>query len=262
MDTMSLRLQGRPKHPILMRVLMPVTRFCMAAHLANRDARTVLGPNGHRLKWLLERTHLSRFVIWCIVKDHHNFIGAGGQSIVIRSADNPTRIEKYNYVSAGADPSVLARAQMYHKDDYSAMQKRFKTLVQPTRFGIATLPLRWPFNHLTTFYSSQEQIEGFTDIFTADGTPKTELYTATVRKELTLLAKQARLWSNENKWIDIIGPGNIIVTPSRGELHVKILDIGPYAAEYISNVNPMLGESYKQVFVKRIRKLEMSLPAE
>lgn len=260
MDTMSLRFQGRPTHPLLMRLLMPVTRFCLAAHLANQDGRTLLGPNGQRLKRLLEWTHLVQVIIWCCVQDPDNFIGAGGQSIVIKPANNSGVIEKYNYTLAGADPLILEQALEQMRKDYRAMEHSFGSLVQPTTFGIAPLPLRWPFNGLATIYTSQKRLEHIRDVFELSQAERAKLYTPEVRKKLKLLAITAHQWADENKWLDIIGPNNVVITDDNGTPEVKIVDTGLYAPEYMSDVNPVVGESYQAVFIKRLKFLEQTLP--
>ncbi|HSX17383.1 MAG TPA: hypothetical protein VLH86_04765 [Patescibacteria group bacterium] len=239
-----------------MRLLLLVMRFCLAAFCADKNAEALLGVNGHRLKRFFERTHLARFITWCFVKNPSLLIGIGGQSIVIKSSRKPGYVEKYNYTLAGADQKVLHSALEKHIDDQKQLESHFKDLAHPTEFGTASLPLRWPFSKLQTVYSIQEQLHSYTDIFSPEGSAALVKGTSQVNREIGLLAAQTRAWANNNKWLDIIGPNNIVITTDYGKPCIRIIDTGPYAAEYISDSNPVLGRSYRDIFMERLQVIE------
>jgi len=256
MDTMSLRLQGEPENPQLMRFLLFVMRLCLAAHLHGQNAETLLGRGGHILKAFLERSHLAGLVIFCFVKRPGRVIGIGGQSIVILSSHTPGYVEKYNYTLAGASSKALDGALQLHLGQQQDLEEHFPGLVKPTDFGIATLPLRWPFNKLTTLYSRQRHLSSFVDIFSPEASELLAESDAALHHEIGTLARQARAWAKRNKWLDLVGPNNVVLAVDDGKPSIHIIDTGLYAAEYIADCNPMLGRSYKDVFMERLRYLE------
>ncbi len=239
-----------------MRLILFCMRVCLAAHFAGKNAETLLGRQGHVLKRIIEHTHLADFILWLFIKNPGAIMGIGGQSIVIRSATRPDSVEKYSYTLAGADKSILADTIHRCEADQADIEKQFSGLALHTEYFIAPLPLRWPFSTLTTICSRQQQLKNYVDIFDAETANSVRGYDPAVRNDIARLALRTREWYVKNKWLDLIGPNNIVITTDSGTPSVRIIDTGLYAPEYMSGSNPVLGRTYHEVFVERLKIIE------
>ncbi len=255
---MSLRQEGSPKHPVRMRLLLLGMRFCLAAYLVGKDDHTLLGPGGRALRSIIAHTHTSSIILASILRDTSNLVGVGGQSLVMRT-DAPDNagsfITKYNYTLAGTDSTILERSLALHREQQGQLEQYFGELVQPTRYSITTLPLRWPFNTLTTICAEQAEVQDMHDIFSSDAIEAIAA-SRTVHKDLEKLARLAREWTRQDKWLDLVGPNNIVLTTESAEPHIRIIDTGLYAPEYLQDVNPVVGKPYREVFMDRLKLLE------
>lgn len=254
---MSTRYQGVLKHPILMWCTLVIMRLCLAAYLAGRDDKTLLGPKGVMLRTCIERTHSATLILRCFIRHSDRLVGIGGQSIVMIGSGRATgQVCKYNYVLAGVDDEVLRSVVDKHSQEQSLMVEHFGDLVQPTTYVIAALPLRGPFARLQTLTANQPILHDISDIFNAETYQKFDVQDRWVQEDLTILAEKTKQWLHSDKWLDLVGPDNIVVTRDFGEPRVRIIDTGLYATEYLCDVNPVIGKAYREVILDRLKVME------
>jgi hypothetical protein len=255
MDTMKWRGQGKPRHPVRMKLLLVIMRFCLAAHLAGKNAETMLGSGGHALKRFFERTRSSKLLLMCAIRGTGSIVGIGGQYIVI-DAQDASYIEKYSYTLAGTDPEILAKLLHAYQAEYEHMRGHYGDLVQPTEYSLANLPVRGPFKKLITIRARQPKLHDFVDIFDTSAAALLSAPTHTLRTDLATLTTTTRSWIQENKWLDILGPNNIVITTDNDSLRIRIIDTEAYVPEYLLETNPMVGKPYREIFIERLQLIE------
>jgi hypothetical protein len=256
-DLMQTRLVGKTRNPWLMRLVLLNARFCLAAGNAGKDAETILGPQGQALKTFFEKSRLSWLTLKLLVKHSRYLIGVGGQYLVMTSDSAQGEAVKYNYILAGADITTIERTVTTYQEAQNAIERQFGELVQKTVYGMASLPLRWPCTKMMTLYARQEQLQSKVDLFSAKTHILVQDPKATaLRGDITQLARQTRRWMADNKWLDLIGPENVVITHDSGEPRIRIIDTEPYVYEYLQDVNPHLGRSYHDIFLERLAVLD------
>ena len=57
-------------------------------------------------------------------------------------------------------------------------------------------------------------------------------------------------------WLDLVGPENVVITRDFGEPRLRIIDTEAYRPDYLAATNPVLGKSYKDVFLERLALLD------
>jgi hypothetical protein len=256
---MRLRLQGKARHPLLMYLVLFAMRLCLAAYLVEHEDKALLGPKGHLLRVIIKKTHSAQAILRCLVRHSHDIVGIGGQSIVMKANDKPGYLRKYNYTLAGMDSSLLQEVVAANKDEQRDMIEHFGELVQPMEFGTAKLPLRGPLGKLVTLYGCQQQLHDIADIFSPESYQTYLTTNSRVRDDLSTLAASTRKWLKSDKWLDLVGPNNIVITKDFGEARIRIIDTGPYATEYLADVNPSVGKPYGDVILERLKTVETLL---
>lgn len=256
MDTMQLRIQGSPRHPLRMRLAMFVTRICLAAYLTDKNASAMLGPAGHFLKYVITRTHTRALVLRLCVKDAGRLLGIGGQYLVFASAQQPGTVEKYSYTLAGCDGRILAQAVADYALEHQQMVAHYGDLVQPTSYDTAALPLRGPLGVLQTVRARQPQLRAMLDVFAPEAERWLRGPYPNLRRDVATITRQTRAWMAQDKWLDLIGPDNVVITQDHGEPRLRIIDTETYVAGYLADVNPVLGKPYREVLLDRLRAIE------
>jgi hypothetical protein len=230
-------------------------RLCLAAYFTKQDADTMLGPLGQLLKRIFERTHTGKLLLHCFLKHPERLVGIGGQYVVMRSTETGY-LEKYSYTLAGADRSVLEQTVEVYAQEFEHLHTQFGSLVQPTAYRLDHLPLRGPLGRLVTLCARQPELKNYTDIFSTEATKLLCTPTTTLSNDLRLLASRTRAWTADDKWLDIIGPNNVVVAKDSGETRIRIIDTEPYVAEYLKEVNPVIGKPYREVFADKLQVIE------
>lgn len=266
-DAMQIRKRGTPQNPMLMKAVMVSVRIGTAAYFAGKKADNMLGRYGHLLKYFFEFTRGKGFILRIVLKSKNSkrLIGLGGQYIVLH-AEDPNVIEKYSHTLAGADPAVLQWVLDACRKEHKRMIAYFGELIQTTDYDLARLPIRGPAKRLLTVRARQAALHNRFDLFSheAQALMLTPSSTALRRDMHTLLECITRAMK-ENIWLDIIGPENVIVTTDGLEPRIRIIDIEPYVPEYLAVHNPMVGKTYKDVFMERLHTIERlcaGLPAD
>src|SRR6266496_356423 len=252
-DAMKIRKQGTPQSHVLMAAVMFSVRVGMAAYFADKTADNMLGQYGHMLKRLFELTHSSQLVLRSVLKreNSQNLIGIGGQYIVLANQTDG-RIEKYSHTLAGADPEILRGLVRLCRQEYHRMRQYFGDMVLTTEYDLATLPIRGPAKRLLTLRACQDRLVSKTDLFSPEAQRLMQLPTSNaLRQDLHDLYSRITSAMQQNTWLDIIGPENVVVTTDSGEPRICIIDIEAYVPEYLDIQNPMVGKTYRQVFMER-----------
>jgi len=253
---MHIRQQGRPEHPRRMRFVMLIMRVCLAAHFTGQNAETMLGPGGQLLKRAVSITHSSGCILRCFLRHTDRLVGIGGQYIVMYDAQSD-QLVKYSYTLAGTDNRVLEQSVAIYTREFNNLRRQFGALVVPTTYSLAKPPLRWPFGVLNTLCARQPLLCGYTDIFSPEAEALLQADSGQLRKDIAELARRTRAWTMHNKWLDIIGPCNVVMAAQHGQVRVRIIDTEPYVAEYLKEVNPVIGKPYREVFADKLRAIEM-----
>jgi len=266
-DAMKIRKHGTPQAPFLMKTVMVSIRVGTAAYFAGKDARNMLGRYGHILKYFFEFTRGKNVILRAVLKSKNSrrLIGIGGQYIVLLAQD-PAYIEKYSHTLAGADLTVLELMLDVSKKEHERMVAHFGDLIQPTEYDMARLPIRGPAKKLLTLRARQELLRNRFDIFSTEAQKLLMAPdSSALRQDMHDLHARIMRAMNDNVWLDIIGPENVIITTDSGEPRIRILDIEPYVPEYLTVYNPMTGKTYKDAFMERLKNIEQmcaQLPAE
>ncbi len=266
-DAMQIRKHGTPPHPFLMRTVMVSVRVGTAAYFAGKDADNMLGRFGHILKYFFEFTRGKNVVLRAVLKSKNSrrLIGLGGQYIVLCGED-PNVIEKYSHTLAGADPGVLNWMLDFCRTEYDHMVSYFGDLIQPTEYDLARLPIRGPAKRLTTLRAQQTTLHHRVDLFSSEAKKLMLAPGSTaLRQDMLELQKRIMHAIDDNVWLDIIGPENVIITTDGSEPRIRVIDIEPYVPEYLTIINPMVGKTYKDIFMDRLSVIERicaQLPVE
>jgi hypothetical protein len=257
MDSTKLRSQGKPKHPLLMKMNIVCFRLCLIANYSGRDPQTDLGPWGIRLKRGFETTRTSGVIKSLLIPGSKHLAGIGGNSIVLRSHDGEDMVEKFNYTLAGADEGVLREFCTGSMQQQAMLAELLGDIVLPCAYSLAPLPARYPFNKLITIQCGQRQLRSFIDLFDAGA----DSYMSNPAN--TLLAHDVRVFHeqmtqliSQDVWIDIIGPHNLVITEDFGSPCLRLIDAELYPPEYLEDVNPVIGKPYRAVFKEKIARLE------
>jgi len=256
MDTMQLRTQGIPQGRIRMRLAMFIMRVCLAAYLADKDASAMLGRAGHLLKNIIKITHTRSVLLRLCIRDAGRLLGIGGQYLVFASAAQPGTVEKYSYTLAGCDKRILTQAVADYALEHTHMVAHYGNLVQPTAYDMAVLPLRGPLGTLMTVRACQPQLRTMLDVFAPEAGPWLRGPYPKLRNDVATITRQTRAWMAQNKWLDLIGPDNVVITQEHNEPRLRIIDTEVYVAGYLAEVNPVLGKPYREVFMDRLRAIE------
>jgi hypothetical protein len=257
-DAMQIRKRGTPQGPFLMKMVMLSVRVGTAAYFAGREADNMLGRNGHLLKRFFEFTRGKNLILRIVLKGKNSrrLIGIGGQYIVLRGED-PHVIEKYSHTLAGADPEVLQLMLKVCLDEFKNMQRYFGDLIQMTDYDLAKLPIRGPAKKLLTLRARQGALHHRIDIFSPEARALMQAKNSTaLRQDMHNLHERILKAMQQNTWLDIIGPENVIITTDTAEPRIRIIDIEPYVPEYLTIQNPMVGKTYKAVFMERLSTIE------
>lgn len=266
-DAMQIRKRGTPQAPFLMKTVMVSVRIGTAAYFAGKDAHNMLGRYGHILKYFFEFTRGKNIILRAILKNKNSqrLIGLGGQYIVLRG-ENPNTIEKYSHTLAGADPAVLDWMLHFCRREHERMHSYFGELIHETTYDLARLPIRGPAKKLTTLRARQDTLHHRVDLFSADARKlMMQPGSAALRQDMRDLYGRINHAIEENVWLDIIGPENVIITTDGPTPRIRIIDIEPYVPEYLEVHNPMTGKTYKDTFMDRlgvIEQLYADLPGE
>lgn len=266
-DAMKVRKRGTPQNPMLMKTVMISVRIGTAAYFAGKKADNMLGRYGHMLKYLFECTRGKNFILRVVLKRKNSkrLMGLGGQYIVLR-AENPDIIEKYSHTLAGTDPVVLQWMLDFCHKEQEKMVSYFGDLIQTSEYDIACLPIRGPAKKLLTLRARQTTIHNRTDIFSPEAQALVHApASAALRHDMQELHRCVTKAMAENIWLDIIGPENVIITTDGPEPRIRVIDTEPYVPEYLTVHNPMVGKTYKDVFMERLDTIEQlcaEVPAE
>lgn len=247
---------GNPKHTWVRRWNQIIFRFCLAAAFAGKNAETLMGPAGHQLKAIFEKLRLSPLVFRLCIQNADRIIGIGGQSIALLSADG-AYIEKFNYVVAGSDRDILKSYVEFRERELRELELHLGSIVADTRYSIERLPAIGPGGRLLTICAKQRYIRKSIDVFT----PQAQAIlrdpgNITVWQQLKELIENTRDLLREEFWLDIIGPENIVIDLDGPEPELAIIDTEFYEASYMDDINPVLGRSYRDVFMERLDLLE------
>jgi len=136
------------------------------------------------------------------------------------------------------------------------MVAHYGNLVQPTAYDMAVLPLRGPLGTLMTVRARQPQLRTMLDVFAPEAAPWLRGPYPKLRNDVATITRQTRAWMAQNKWLDLIGPDNVVITQEHNEPRLRIIDTEVYVAGYLAEVNPVLGKPYREVFMDRLRAIE------
>ncbi len=169
------------------------------------------------------KTGTSGLVRKRLFKGHH-IEGVGTQSFVLSPRTAPDKIVKYDRLAPGELPSSVRERLYARQAEYEKVKAQFGDLVWPTSYEMGRAPVRLGKSYQTVVVV-QDRLPEHYDVFgnTAKKLIEHPSHTA-LRDDVHRLVEGSREWAEEDEWLDLIGPKNVVATKLDDEWRLRIVD--------------------------------------